>query len=193
MKKITFLCSLFLLLTSLNCSKKEDNPVAPDVPKNDIFFYDSFEENGTGSLQNWSYCDSTYDRFFSFSTDVPDSSSKYSLCIENDSIDGPYIYRMFRDQSSSHQRNLILDFWAKGEGGTALSVDFVFYGATYGFSLLMDTDPHWIHVIDTLHDEQNPYTPAFDSLKVTIGGVNYYANNHKIFLDEFSITEVAAQ
>lgn len=194
MEKLTYLCSLLILLTSLNCSKKEDNPIAPpNTVVYDTLFYDSFEENGIGSLYNWSYCDSTYSKYFSFSTDVANNNSKYSLCIENDSISGQYIYRIIRPQSSSYQKDLIFDFWAKGEGGTSLLVEFVFYGSTYGFSLLMDPDSLWRHVVDTLHDEQNPYTPKFDSLKVVIGGINYYSTRHKIFLDDFRITELISQ
>lgn len=192
MKELACLCILLIFITSLNCSKKENNPIAPDVLSRTLF-YDSFEENGKGSLDNWSSCDSSYSRYFSFSADDANSNGQYSLCIENDSISGPYLYRIFSTRSSSFQKDLILDFWAKGEGGTSLSVEIVFYGSTYGFNLLMDTDSRWRHVIDTLHDEQYPDTPQFDSLKVLIGGMNYSATGHKIFLDDFRITELSSQ
>lgn len=187
MKKITYLCFVLILLTLLNCSK-DNNPVATDMTNN-VIFYDSFEENGAGSLHNWSYIDSTYRNFFSFSTDVPNSESQYSLCIENDSTSGPYIYRILKPGSPANQRDLILDFWAKGEGGTSLSIDIIFYGSDFGFSLLLDTDSRWINVSDTLHDELHPFTPPFDSLKVLIGGLNYSTKRHKIYLDDFKITE----
>jgi hypothetical protein len=189
MKKLAYLCPILILMSVLNCSKKDNNPVEPDVTKN-VIFYDSFEENGVGSLHNWSYFDSTYSKYFSFSTDVPKIASKYSLCIENDSISGPYIYRILRPQSSSNQRDLVFDFWAKGEGGTSLLVDFVFYGSDYGFSLLMDSDARWRNVADTLHDALHPYTPDFDSLKVQIGCINYDSTGQKVLLDDFKIIEL---
>ncbi len=196
MKKLAYLCSLLVLLTSLNCSTKDDNPLATDGTNNsyvNVLFYDSFEENGIGSLHGWSYYDSSYNKYFSFSTDVPNNSSKYSLCIENDSVSGPYIFRILKNQSTVHQRILVFDFWAKGEGGTLLSVEIAFNDSVNGFSLLMNTDTQWRHVVDTLRDELNPYSPNSDSLRIIIGGVNYNPNRHKIFLDEFKITELTSQ
>lgn len=188
MNRIIYFSSALILLTLLNCSK-DSNPIGPKINRT-VLFYDSFEENGKGSIENWSYINSAYSDYFSFSTDVPNDEGNYSLCIENDSVSGPYIYRMFKSLSSSNQRDLIFDFWAKGEGGTSLSVDFIFYGSEYGFSLLLDTDSRWINVSDTLHDNLHPYTPDFDSLKVQIGGINYNTANHKIFLDGFKISEI---
>ncbi|MEJ2053353.1 MAG: hypothetical protein P8X42_05480 [Calditrichaceae bacterium] len=94
MNKIIYFSSALILLSVVNCSKN-DNPIGPDVKRN-VLFYDSFEKNGMGTLDNWSYINSAYSNYFSFSTDVPNNNGNYSLCIENDSVSGPYIYRTFK-------------------------------------------------------------------------------------------------
>ena len=195
-KLILYLIILFLVFFIVSCSKEGDNPLTSEISNKDIFdipYSDSFEENGAGSIRGWSYCDSSYNRYISFSTDVPINGGNYSLCINNDSISGTYLFRVFRTQSAVYPKTLIIDFWAKGEGGSSLTFEFALYGSTSGFGLLMDTDSQWRHIIDTLHNSQNPYTPKFDSLKVLIGSINRYIKWHQIYLDNVQLSEITTQ
>jgi hypothetical protein len=193
----SYIIFLIILLICSGCAKKETNPVSIDNSTKDsifVLFADSFEENGSGSINSWNYYRSRYSRDISFSSDVPLNGGSYSLVLQMDStiFSEPYpydfyLYRTFHLDIQGIPRYFVFKYWIKGLQASA-NIDMWAYSSSTQrciTSFMVDGGSQWKQMSDTIAQS---LLMNIDSLRIDIGiGGN---STDKFYLDNIQIIEL---